>query len=51
MDLVCMNTEIRFEKNTYNAGETAKGTLLSKQIKVSKYENSSFHFVGKIRRV
>ena len=25
-----METDIRLEKNTYNAGETAKGTLLIK---------------------
>jgi hypothetical protein len=42
-----MNTEIRFENNTYNAGETAKGTLFIKADKSLKVRKLKFSFCGK----
>ena len=44
-----METDIRLEKNTYNAGETAKGTLLIKADKSLKIRKLKFSVYGKER--
>ena len=44
-----MSKNIRLEKNTYNAGETAKGTLLIKADKSLKIRKLKFSVYGKER--
>ena len=46
---VDMETDIRLEKNTYNAGEIAKGTLLIKADKSLKVRKLKFSVCGKER--
>ena len=46
---VDMEMDIRLEKNTYNAGETAKGTLLIRADKSLKIRNPKFSVCGKER--
>jgi hypothetical protein len=44
-----MDSEIRLERNIYNAGETAKGTLLIRAEKSLKVRKLKFSVYGKER--